>query len=96
MLMVSVDNNNPVNKDRTIVDVINFSLYSYDFISKFKGHKRTVEYTADDHNGFNAVVHREPLIHKVAAVATPVIHKVAAPVHYAEPHYAHAPIHHHY
>lgn len=60
------------------------------------GHKRTVEYTADDHNGFNAVVHREPLVHKVAAVATPVIHKVAAPVHYAEPHYAHAPIHHHY
>lgn len=56
------------------------------------GHKRTVEYTADDHNGFNAVVHREPLVHKVA----PVIHKVAAPVHYAEPHYAHAPIHHHY
>lgn len=60
------------------------------------GHKRTVEYTADDHNGFNAVVHREPLVHKVAAVATPVLHKVAAPVHYAEPHYAHAPIHHHY
>ncbi|XP_055851353.1 cuticle protein 8-like [Episyrphus balteatus] len=25
------------------------------------GFKRTVTYTADDHNGFNAVVHREPL-----------------------------------
>lgn len=25
------------------------------------GYKRTVEYTADDHNGFNAVVKREPL-----------------------------------
>ncbi|XP_055914479.1 cuticle protein 8-like [Eupeodes corollae] len=25
------------------------------------GFKRTVVYTADDHNGFNAVVHREPL-----------------------------------
>ncbi|KAL5278742.1 hypothetical protein ACFFRR_003392 [Megaselia abdita] len=27
------------------------------------GYKRTVEYTADDHNGFNAVVKREPLYH---------------------------------
>lgn len=25
------------------------------------GYKRTVEYTADDHNGFNAVVKREPI-----------------------------------
>lgn len=66
------------------------------FLFDHTGHKRTVEYTADDHNGFNAVVHREPLVHKVAHVAAPVIHKVAAPVHYAEPHYAHAPIHHHY
>ncbi|XP_044731029.1 larval cuticle protein A2B-like [Chrysoperla carnea] len=46
------------------------------------GVKRTVEYTADPHNGFNAVVHREPLA-KVAAVA-----KVAAPLAYAQPAYA--------
>ncbi|KAM3961225.1 larval cuticle protein A2B-like [Aphomia sociella] len=44
------------------------------------GTKRTVEYTADPHNGFNAVVHREALGVKVAAVA-----KVAAPVAYAAP-----------
>ncbi|KAI8437640.1 hypothetical protein MSG28_011891 [Choristoneura fumiferana] len=43
------------------------------------GTKRTVEYTADDHNGFNAVVHKEPLAVKVAA---PVVAKVAAPVAY--------------
>ncbi|GBP38863.1 Cuticle protein [Eumeta japonica] len=46
------------------------------------GTKRTVEYTADPHNGFNAVVHREPLAVKVAA---PVVAKVAAPVAYAAP-----------
>ncbi|XP_045504334.1 larval cuticle protein A2B-like [Colias croceus] len=35
------------------------------------GTKRTVEYTADPHNGFNAVVHREPLgaVKAVAPVA---------------------------
>ncbi|GAB0092742.1 Chitin-binding type R&R consensus [Sergentomyia squamirostris] len=67
------------------------------------GVKRTVEYTADPHNGFNAVVHREPLAHAVKVapavkVATPVayaapIAKVhAAPVlaHAAPVHYAHA------
>ncbi|XP_063624641.1 larval cuticle protein A3A-like [Cydia splendana] len=43
------------------------------------GIKRTVEYTADPHNGFNAVVHREPVAVKVAA---PVVAKVAAPVAY--------------
>ena len=60
------------------------------------GYKRTVEYTADDHNGFNAVVHREPLGHKVIAAAP--VHKVvaAAPVYHAAPvHYA-APAHHNY
>lgn len=62
------------------------------------GHKRTVEYTADPHNGFNAVVHREPIVgHKVVAAA-PVIAKVAAPVaHYATApvaHYAAAPVAH--
>ncbi|CAH0551439.1 unnamed protein product [Brassicogethes aeneus] len=48
------------------------------------GTKRTVEYTADEHNGFNAVVHKEPA--HVAKVA------LAAPVAYAAPvtHYAHA------
>lgn len=73
------------------------------------GLKRTVEYTADPHNGFNAVVHREPLGHKVVAAApvvaakiAPVQYaKVAAPVaHYAAPaiatHYAAAPAISHY
>lgn len=47
------------------------------------GYKRTVEYTADDHNGFNAVVHKSaPAVQKV----------IAAPV----AHYAHAPILSHY
>ncbi|XP_070073391.1 pupal cuticle protein Edg-84A [Drosophila takahashii] len=46
------------------------------------GFRRTVKYTADSVNGFNAVVHREPLAH--------VHHKVvaAAPVQY---HHAPAP-----
>ncbi|KAK9745546.1 Insect cuticle protein [Popillia japonica] len=55
------------------------------------GTKRTVEYEADPHNGFNAVVHREhgagPVVAKVAApvaYAAPVA-KVAAPVAYAAP-----------
>nr|QGN67022.1 cuticular protein CP1 [Galeruca daurica] len=40
------------------------------------GTKRTVDYTADDHNGFNAVVHKEPVaVHAVA----PVVAKVSAP-----------------
>ncbi|XP_058797833.1 larval cuticle protein A2B-like [Phymastichus coffea] len=38
------------------------------------GTKRTVEYTADPVNGFNAVVHKEPV---VKAVATPVVKTVA-------------------
>lgn len=42
------------------------------------GTKRTVEYVADSHNGFNAVVHREPLH------AAPVVKTLAtAPVAYA-------------
>ncbi|XP_049884988.1 cuticle protein 21-like [Pectinophora gossypiella] len=58
------------------------------------GTKRTVEYTADPHNGFNAVVHREPLAH-VAKVAAPVAYaapvaKYAAPVAYATAPVAHA------
>uniref|UniRef100_A0A182JJP4 Uncharacterized protein n=1 Tax=Anopheles atroparvus TaxID=41427 RepID=A0A182JJP4_ANOAO len=38
------------------------------------GFKRTVDYTADPHNGFNAVVRREPLTK--AVVAAPVATKV--------------------
>ncbi|XP_068910840.1 larval cuticle protein A1A-like [Tenebrio molitor] len=52
------------------------------------GTRRTVEYTADPLNGFNAVVHREPLVAKVAApvaVAAPAIARVAAPVAVAAP-----------
>ncbi|XP_063911579.1 larval cuticle protein A2B-like [Zophobas morio] len=51
------------------------------------GTRRTVEYTADPINGFNAVVHKEPL-------AAPVVAKVAAPVAYAAPAIAkvHAPL----
>ncbi|XP_033165412.1 larval cuticle protein A2B [Drosophila mauritiana] len=52
------------------------------------GYKRTVQYTADPINGFNAVVNREPLV-KAVAVA-PVVKTVAAPVaHYAAPAVAH-------
>ncbi|EEZ98279.1 larval cuticle protein A3A [Tribolium castaneum] len=47
------------------------------------GTRRTVEYTADPINGFNAVVHKEPLVAK--AVVAPAIAKVAAPVAYAAP-----------
>ncbi|KFB47664.1 AGAP001668-PA-like protein [Anopheles sinensis] len=49
------------------------------------GTKRTVDYTADPHNGFNAVVHREPLAK--AVVAAPVATKVIAQpaVAYAAP-----------
>ncbi|KAG5887130.1 hypothetical protein JTB14_029810 [Gonioctena quinquepunctata] len=50
------------------------------------GTKRTVEYTADPHNGFNAVVHKEPAAVAVKAAhvayAAPAL-KVAAPVSYA-------------
>ncbi|KAG8248588.1 hypothetical protein J6590_036946 [Homalodisca vitripennis] len=42
------------------------------------GTKRIVEYTADPHNGFNAVVHKEPAAHPAPAPA-PVV-KVAVPV----------------
>ncbi|XP_073815345.1 larval cuticle protein A2B-like [Musca autumnalis] len=57
------------------------------------GYKRTVHYTADDANGFNAVVQREPLGHAVVKTVAPVAHyaaptvvKTVAPVgHYAAP-----------
>ncbi|XP_030374853.1 larval cuticle protein A2B-like [Scaptodrosophila lebanonensis] len=50
------------------------------------GYKRTVQYTADPINGFNAVVNREPLV-KAVAVAPVVKAVAAAPVvaHYAAP-----------
>jgi Insect cuticle protein len=69
------------------------------------GYKRTVHYTADDHNGFNAEVKREPIhqehkvIKTVAApvivkkfVAAPVVHKYVAP---AQQYYS-APAHNDY
>ncbi|XP_028147586.1 larval cuticle protein A3A-like [Diabrotica virgifera virgifera] len=56
------------------------------------GFRRTVDYTADPVNGFNAVVHREPLVQKaiVAKAVAPVAYaapvaKLAAPVAYAAP-----------
>ncbi|PNF23313.1 Larval cuticle protein A2B, partial [Cryptotermes secundus] len=51
------------------------------------GTRRTVEYTADPVNGFNAVVHREPAV-VAAPVAAPVAH-VAAPLAVATPAYGH-------
>ncbi|XP_018791344.1 PREDICTED: larval cuticle protein A2B-like isoform X3 [Bactrocera latifrons] len=57
------------------------------------GYKRTVHYTSDDVNGFNAVVSREPLVKSVAVA--PVVKTVAPVAHYAAPvaHYA-APVAH--
>lgn len=61
------------------------------------GTKRTVDYTADAHNGFNAVIRREPAAHPVP-VAVKTVPKFAA---YApEPHsypqfaYGNAPLYH--
>ncbi|XP_061393018.1 larval cuticle protein A2B-like, partial [Musca vetustissima] len=44
------------------------------------GFKRTVQYTADDVNGFNAVVSREPVVAKTVVAAAPatVVKTVAA------------------
>ncbi|KAL0840228.1 hypothetical protein ABMA28_015517 [Loxostege sticticalis] len=61
---------------------------SYSF-HEADGSVRTVEYTADDHNGFNAVVHNTaptaaPVVYKSAPVvykSAPVVYK-AAPVQY--------------
>ncbi|EDV93727.1 GH19485 [Drosophila grimshawi] len=67
------------------------------------GYKRTVQYTADPINGFNAVVNREPLSVVKTIAAAPVAHyaapavvKTVAPVaHYAAPavHYAAPAVH---
>lgn len=42
------------------------------------GTRRVVEYTADPVNGFNAVVHKEPVATKVVAPIAPIA-KIAAP-----------------
>jgi len=64
------------------------------------GSVRTVDYTADDINGFNAVVSKSaPTVHAKAVVAAPVVHAapviaktvVAAPHYATAPHYAAAP-----
>ena len=53
---------------------------SYSFIES-DGTRRTVDYTADPVNGFNAVVHKEPAQVAVKAVAAPVVKAVhAAPI----------------
>ncbi|XP_011195400.1 larval cuticle protein A2B-like isoform X3 [Zeugodacus cucurbitae] len=65
------------------------------------GYKRTVQYTSDDVNGFNAVVSREPLVKSVAVApvahySAPAVVKTVAPVaHYTAPvtHYS-APVAH--
>jgi hypothetical protein len=59
------------------------------------GTRRTVEYTADPVNGFNAVVHKEPLVAKAAVVAAPAVAKVAAPLAYAAPALHAAPLAYH-
>ena len=47
------------------------------------GYRRIVDYTADDHHGFNAQVRREPLNVKVAQ---PIVQKVIAqPQYYSAP-----------
>ncbi|KAK3926878.1 Cuticle protein [Frankliniella fusca] len=60
------------------------------------GSRRTVEYTADPVNGFNAVVHKDaPAVAVKAVAAAPVVTKVATPVAYAAPAayaHAHAPV----
>ncbi|KAG5875573.1 hypothetical protein JTB14_009186 [Gonioctena quinquepunctata] len=57
---------------------------SYSLIES-DGSKRIVEYTADAHNGFNAVVHKEPATVAVKAVApvsyaAPLAHGYSAPL----------------
>ncbi|XP_011302743.1 larval cuticle protein A2B-like [Fopius arisanus] len=63
------------------------------------GSKRIVHYTADDHNGFNAVVEKQPAVHPVPVPApAPVVQAVQAPVlfksqlYHAQPAYKIAPV----
>ncbi|CAD7086496.1 unnamed protein product [Hermetia illucens] len=51
------------------------------------GYKRTVEYSADKHNGFNAVVHRDPIGHPVKKIITPVAKAITAPIYQGYSHY---------
>lgn len=54
--------------------------------SFFPSFKRIVEYTADEHNGFNAVVRREPTdIKLIKKVYEPELVKHVAPVKYYAP-----------
>ncbi|KAE8573560.1 Cuticle Protein CPR RR-2 [Halyomorpha halys] len=54
------------------------------------GSRRTVDYTADPVNGFNAVVHKEAGAHAAPVAVAPVAAKVVAPA-YAAPAFA-APV----
>ncbi|XP_058449530.1 cuticle protein 7-like [Malaya genurostris] len=52
------------------------------------GHQRIVDYTADEHNGFNAVVRREPAAVKIAqpvtkVIAQPIAKVIAQPAYYS-------------
>uniref|UniRef100_A0A8W7K8W9 Uncharacterized protein n=1 Tax=Anopheles albimanus TaxID=7167 RepID=A0A8W7K8W9_ANOAL len=50
------------------------------------GYRRVVDYTADEHNGFNAVVRREPLSqHKLIKTVVPVAKVVVPVAKYAVP-----------
>lgn len=51
------------------------------------GHRRVVHYTADAHNGFNAVVEREGTVHHTPVHGAAVISKQIVPVqqHYVQP-----------
>jgi hypothetical protein len=59
------------------------------------GTRRTVEYTADPVNGFNAVVHREPAVvaASVAKVATPIAYAASAVAKFTAPAAYAAPLH---
>lgn len=60
------------------------------------GTRRTVDYAADDVNGFNAVVSKEPLaaaVRTVVPAPVPVAHvNHVAPVPRLVPHYTHEPL----
>ncbi|XP_055599959.1 larval cuticle protein A2B-like [Uranotaenia lowii] len=51
------------------------------------GHHRIVDYTADDHNGFNAVVRREPTGVKIAQPVQKIIAQPIQKVQIAQPSY---------
>lgn len=70
------------------------------FPFKTIGYKRIVEYTADEHNGFNAIVRREPVDVKIVKKVydaepgynKPVANYISEPLHknyvHAQPAYA--------